>query len=180
MSTSSRHPKANIIYISGGQRSGKSEYAESLALRQDPHPLYIATSRPPADDDPDFQARVRRHRERRGEAWFTYEEPVMLSRVPVEGHVALIDCVTLWATNAYMEAQGDCSRALELMTAEFDKIASRPCTLIFVSNEIGMGGVSPNEMQRRFTDLQGDINRFIAARAHAAFIVVSGLPLRLK
>lgn len=171
---------ANIIYVSGGQRSGKSLFAESLALREDPHPLYIATSLPPADDDADYKARIKKHRERRGDAWFTYEEPLMLSRVPAERHVALIDCVTLWATNAYMASDGDCTRALALMTSEFDKMASRPSTLIFVSNEIGMGGVSPNEMQRRFTDLQGDINRFIAARAHSAFLVVSGLPLRLK
>lgn len=170
---------AKVIYISGGQRSGKSAFAERLVMERAREALYVATAQ--RSDDPEMQLRIRRHQERRGQRWTTFEEPLYLSRAPLAGRTVLIDCVTLWAANALYECADDPARALDLLRGEFEAMRrSAGATLVFVSNEIGMGGISADALQRRFTDLQGDINQLIAAAAGEAWLVVSGLPLRLK
>ena len=85
-----------IILITGGERSGKSTYAEKLALSLSASPVYMATAR---IWDEEFRQRVLRHQARRGKEWTNIEEEKQLSRHAVEGRVVLIDCVTLWATN---------------------------------------------------------------------------------
>src|SRR5579863_10234657 len=85
-----------MIFITGGARSGKSRYAQQLALRLSDRPVYVATAR--AWDD-EFQQRIRLHQQDRDERWRSLEEQRHLSRLPLEGEVAVIDCVTLWITN---------------------------------------------------------------------------------
>lgn len=170
---------ARVIYIVGGQRSGKSAFAERMALQLSPNPVYVATARPSSDAE--MQLRIRRHQERRGSAWTTMEEPLHLCGLPLAGRVALVDCVTLWAANALFEHADCAADALAFMRAEVDALARlADATIIFVSNEVGLGGISANALQRQFADLQGDINQWIAARANEAYLIVSGLPLKLK
>ena len=88
-----------MILITGGQRSGKSQYAEKLALSLTAHPVYIATAHV---WDAEFKERVRRHQERRGPEWTNIEEEKFLSRHDLTGRVAVIDCVTLWLTNFFL------------------------------------------------------------------------------
>lgn len=95
------------------------------------------------------------------------------------GRVAVIDCVTLWCTNYFVE-QPEVSLALEALKQEFDRFTAQDATFIFVTNEIGMGGVSPNEVQRRFTDLQGWMNQYIASKADQVVLMVSGIPVKVK
>ena len=174
-----REQGAKVIYISGGQRSGKSAFAEKLVMDRAAEALYIATAEP--SDDPEMQLRISKHQQRRGPRWTTVEEPLHLSRPGLAGRTVLIDCVTLWAANALFRCDGDAAEALALMRQEFEAMCrAEGATLVFVSNEIGLGGVSPDALQRRFADLQGDINQIIAAAASEAWLVVSGLPLRLK
>ena len=92
-----------IILITGGQRSGKSSYAEKLALSLSPTPVYIATSR---IWDEEFRQRVIKHQERRGPEWTNIEEEKELSRHQVKDNVVLIDCVTLWCTNFFFDLDG--------------------------------------------------------------------------
>ena len=167
-----------IILITGGQRSGKSSYAEQLAQRLSATPVYMATAT--ADDD-EMRLRVARHRARRGSRWTTIEEPRHLSRHDVGHRVVVVDCVTLWCTNYIMSMpEADVSDLLREITAEFDRLTSQDATFIFVTNEVGSGGVSANALQRSFTDLQGWVNQYIAARADEVILMVSGIAVKIK
>jgi len=174
-----------LILITGGQRSGKSTQAEKMALKMSRNPVYLATAH---IWDDEFRERVRRHQERRGPEWTNIEEEIYLSRHDVSGHVVLIDCVTLWLTNLFFARKCTTSDSideiLESAKAEFDRFTSQDATFIFVTNEIGLGGVSENALQRRFTDLQGWMNQYIAQKADEVILMVSGiavnLPLKLK
>ncbi|MDR3119643.1 MAG: bifunctional adenosylcobinamide kinase/adenosylcobinamide-phosphate guanylyltransferase [Mediterranea sp.] len=166
-----------IILVTGGSRSGKSSYAEKLALSLSETPVYIATSR---IWDEEFRRRVIRHQAARGKEWITIEEEKKLSRHQPEGRVVLIDCVTLWAANFFFDLQSDADKSLDALKAEFDKFTAPDATFIFVTNEIGMGGVSGNEVQRKFTDLQGWLNQYIAQQADQVVFMVSGIPVKIK
>jgi adenosylcobinamide kinase/adenosylcobinamide-phosphate guanylyltransferase len=168
---------AHIILITGGQRSGKSTFAEQLALSLTDHPVYLATAR---IWDEEFRQRVLRHQERRGPEWTNIEEEKFLSRHDLTGRVAVIDCVTLWGTNFFFDLDSDVTQALDAMKQEFDLLSQQDATLILVTNEIGSGGTSDNAVQRRFTDLQGWINQHIAARADRVYLMVSGIPITVK
>lgn len=179
---------AEIILITGGQRSGKSTFAEKMALelteRSELGPVYLATSR---IWDEEFAARVERHKANRGPRWTNMECEKYLSTSPLDGRVVVIDCVTLWATNFFFDENSGSesspelvSRVLELLKAEFLKLIEKEATLIFVTNEIGLGGVSENPLQRAFTDLEGWFNQFIASHADKVVLMVSGIPLKIK
>lgn len=167
---------SRIILITGGQRSGKSQYAERLALSLSGHPVYVATAHV---WDEEFRERVRRHQERRGPEWENMEEERRLSSLPLEGRVAVVDCLTLWATNFFFDLQ-DVDKALAALKEEFDKLASQDATLIIVTNEIGMGGTSENAVQRQFTDLLGWLNQYVASCADEVILMVSGIAVKLK
>lgn len=165
-----------IILITGGQRSGKSAKAEALALSFSPTPVYLATAH---IWDEEFRERVRRHQERRGEQWTNIEEEKYLSRHDVTGRVVVIDCVTLWLTNFFFETS-EVEQTLETVKAEFDRFTDQAATFIFVTNEIGSGGVSENAIQRKFTDLEGWMNQYIAAKADEVILMVSGIEVKIK
>ncbi len=166
-----------LYYISGGQRSGKSRYAQDLALQLSPSPVYLATSR--AWDD-DHRQRIARHVADRDARWTTLEEEKYLSRLDLGSRVVVLDCVTLWLTNFFTDAAYDVETALHQAQQEFDKLRQQDCTLLVISNEIGMGLHAPTEAGRKFTDLQGWLNQYIAQRADRAIFMVSGLPLIVK
>ena len=166
-----------IILITGGIRSGKSAYAEKLALSLAPNPVYMATAH---IWDEEFRQRVIRHQQARGQEWTNIEEEKYLSKHQVEGRVILIDCVTLWCTNYFFENEGKVQDALEKVQKEFDLFVNQDATFIFVTNEIGLGGTSENELQRKFADLQGWMNQYIAARADEVIWMVCGIPMKIK
>jgi len=167
---------SRIILITGGQRSGKSTRAEELALSLTDNPVYVATAHV---WDEEFRERVRRHQERRGPQWTNIEEEKYLSRHDLTGRVAVIDCVTLWLTNFFFETQ-DVDKTLEAVKGEFDRFTAHDGTFIFVTNEIGSGGVSVDAVQRRFTDLQGWMNQYIASHADEVILMVSGIAVKIK
>lgn len=150
--------------------------AEKLALEMSPNPVYVATAH---IWDEEFRERVRRHQERRGQQWTNIEEERELSRHNLTGRVAVIDCITLWLTNYFFENQ-EVNETLEQVKAEFDRFTDQDATFIFVTNEIGSGGVSDNALQRKFTDLQGWMNQYVAERADEVILMVSGIPVRVK
>jgi len=177
-----------IILITGGQRSGKSIYAEQLALSIDNKPIYLATSR---IWDDEFRQRVEIHKNRRGDNWENIEEEKFISKHNVEGRTVVIDCVTLWATNFFFDLQAESMKSakadalhventLNALKDEFNKFTKQEATFIFVTNEIGSGGVSENHTQRKFTDVEGWINQFIAQHADKVILMVSGIPVTIK
>jgi adenosylcobinamide kinase / adenosylcobinamide-phosphate guanylyltransferase len=175
-----------IHLITGGSRSGKSAYAQSLAEALPGPRAYLATC-PVIDTE--MAERVKRHREARDAAlWETIEEPVDLTGAigRASAHrVLLVDCLTLWVNNLLYEAEQRGELFTEETTAQRSRELIDACgafagTVIFVTNELGMGIVPENEAARRFRDCAGRCNQVIAAAAAEVTLVVSGLPLRLK
>lgn len=174
-----------IILITGGQRSGKSSYAEQLALSLADNPIYIATAH---IWDDEFKERVRIHQERRGVQWTNIEEERELSRHHVANRVVLIDCCTLWATNFFYQQTSEntddtlpnVTAILDEMKTEFERFTSQDATFIFVTNEIGLGGTSTNPVQRRFTDLLGWFNQYVASQADEVILMVAGIKVEIK
>jgi adenosylcobinamide kinase / adenosylcobinamide-phosphate guanylyltransferase len=168
---------SRLIFITGGARSGKSRYAQELALQYSDHPVYVATARV---WDEEFRQRIDRHRQERDDRWTSIEEEKQLSRLPLDGRVAVIDCVTLWITNFFTDMHADIDACLAACRGEIDALAMKDTTLILISNEIGMGLHADTPAGRQFTDLQGWVNQYIAAKADQAIFMVSGIPLTLK
>ena len=172
-----------IILITGGQRSGKSRYAEQLALSLSPSPVYMATAH---IWDEEFRARVRRHQERRGPNWTNIEEEKHLSRHLINNKVVVIDCLTLWCTNFFYDRRKEATeqpsvdQVLQEVKSEFDAFIRQEAIFIFVTNEIGSGGTSDSPVQRRFTDLLGWFNQYVASKADTVILMISGIPVNIK
>lgn len=188
-----------IILITGGERSGKSRHAEELALNLSNHPVYLATAR---IWDEEFRQRVKIHQSRRGSEWINIEEEKFLSHHTFNEEVVLIDCITLWVTNFFFDYAlspyntsektlsyekhlalsgiQQVEDTLETVKEEFLKFTNQNATFIFVTNEIGMGGTPVNDVQRRFTDLLGWVNQFVASQANEVILMVSGIPVKIK
>lgn len=130
--------------------------------------------------------RVKKHQERRGSNWTNIEEEKFLSRHNISNKVCVIDCLTLWCTNFFYDKNRDIKdqpsvdEALSALKNEFDKFTDQDATFIFVTNEIGSGGVSDNVIQRRFTDLEGWMNQYVASKSDEVILMVSGIPLKIK
>lgn len=166
-----------IHYITGGERSGKSSYAQKLAEDLSETPYYLATSR---IWDEDFKKRVERHQSDRDERWTTIEEETKISTVIPENSVIVIDCVTLWLTNLYFDFEHNVEKALEFANSEIENLSKLNSQIIIISNEIGMGVHAQTHVARKFTELQGWTNQRIAKKADKAIFMVSGIPLILK
>ena len=128
----------------------------------------------------EFRQRVARHQAARGPQWTNIEEEKALSRHDLSGRVVVVDCVTLWCTNFFFDLEADVQAALSAAREEFDRLTEQEAHFLFVTNEIGLGGVSENKIQRRFTDLQGWMNQYIAAHADEVILMVSGIPMKVK
>lgn len=170
-----------MIFITGGARSGKSRFAQQ---RCEEHPgdlLYLA---PAEVEDDEMLQRVRQHQQARGERWHLLEEPLWLAdrlAASLAGRSAvLLDCVTLWITNLYFHFGEKQNPVL----AEVDRFIEMAWQLdepfYLVSNELGSSIVPENRLARDFRDLAGIVNQRLAAAADEAWLVVAGLPVRLK
>ncbi|MEG1903619.1 MAG: bifunctional adenosylcobinamide kinase/adenosylcobinamide-phosphate guanylyltransferase [Bacteroidales bacterium] len=166
-----------ITLITGGQRSGKSSHAMRLALAEAERPVYLATSR---IWDEEHRRRIDRHKAERETGWDNREQEKELSKEDIAGKTVVIDCVTLWCTNFFFDLDADVDKALSALKTEFDRFTDQQAHFIFVTNEIGLGGVSENQLQRRFTDLQGWMNQYIARNADEVILMVSGIPVTIK
>jgi len=167
-----------IYLVTGGARSGKSRYAQQLALSLASNPVYVATAKV---WDGDFEQRIRRHQQDRGPEWTSFEEQLQVSTLPLEGRVAVIDCVTLWLTNFFVQHKQDVNASLQGLQQEIQLLLQKQdATLIIVTNEIGMGVHAETAIGRQFTDLQGWANQYIAQQAQKVVLMVSGIPVTIK
>lgn len=178
--------QCELIFVTGGARSGKSAWAERLAAAHGGPVVYLATAE--AGDD-EMAARIAHHRERRPPEWTTVEAPRRLAEAVAPsvspGGVVLLDCLTLLASNIVTaepfpdESEGE--QSLEAEMAALERVCSRAnATLIVVSNEIGQGLVPMDPLSRRYRDLLGRANQRLARRAQASWLVVSGYALDLR
>lgn len=168
---------SEIIFITGGQRSGKSRHAQGLAESLSAKPVYLATAR---RWDEDFEKRIARHRSDRGDNWQTIEKDKEISSIDLKGETVLLDCITLWLTNIFHDNDYDLDKSLVWAKQEWDRFIAQDFRLIVVSNEIGMCLHAPDQMSRHFTDLQGWVNQHIAASATSVYTIISGIPLKIK
>jgi adenosylcobinamide kinase/adenosylcobinamide-phosphate guanylyltransferase len=173
------------IFITGGARSGKSRFAEQLAAGYGAPLGYLATAQ---SLDDEMGQRIRKHQRRRGDAWKTIEEPLHLSQALTlnDGrfNVILVDCLTLWLSNLLLlddepreESETRVMDAVQLLAKTLRNMTT---PVIIVTNEVGMGIVPENRLARIFRDIAGQANQIIAAAAGEAWLVASGIPLRLK
>jgi adenosylcobinamide kinase/adenosylcobinamide-phosphate guanylyltransferase len=169
--------QSRIIFITGGARSGKSRYAQELALQLSQQPVYVATAR---KWDAEFQQRIQRHQNDRDERWTSIEEEKHISGLALQDKVVVIDCVTLWLTNFFIDNKYDIDQCLAECKQEIVQLQEQPGTFIIISNEIGMGVHAETEVGRKFTDLQGWMNQYIAALAGKVVFMVSGIPMNIK
>ncbi|WP_207511805.1 bifunctional adenosylcobinamide kinase/adenosylcobinamide-phosphate guanylyltransferase [Longitalea luteola] len=169
--------KPGLIFITGGARSGKSRYAQELALQLSNDPVYLATAR---HWDEDFKKRIQRHQAERDERWTSIEEEKNISRLSLSGKVVVMDCVTLWITNFFTDTRYDVDASLTLCKAEIDQLDTANNTFIIISNELGMGMHADTATGRKFTDLQGWMNQYIAQKADKVIFMVSGIPVTIK
>lgn len=183
--------KSTIILCSGGARSGKSEFAEQLALSLKGRKAYVATGQ--AFDD-EMKDRIKKHQLRRGKEWITFEIPLHLhenwEQIKNVSDVILIDCLTMFTSN-HVFAHGDINtqedanriesiilEELRLLLEEINN--SNDKTVIFVTNEIGLGIVPENKLARYFRDITGRINREVASAANRMYLTISGVTIELK
>lgn len=183
--------KSTIILCSGGARSGKSEFAEQLALSLKGRKAYVATGQ--AFDD-EMKDRIKKHQLRRGKEWITFEIPLYLhqnwEQIKNVSDVILIDCLTMFTSN-HVFAHGDINtqedsnriesiilEELRLLLQEINN--SNDKTVIFVTNEIGLGIVPENKLARYFRDITGRVNREVASAANKMYLTISGVTIELK
>jgi adenosylcobinamide kinase/adenosylcobinamide-phosphate guanylyltransferase len=169
-----------IYFITGGARSGKSAFAEKLANDIPGKRAYLATAQAL---DAEMVARIEHHRLRRGSAWDTYEEPLaiteLLKKLSGRYEVVLLDCLTLWLSNimARTGSNDEISGRVDELSSCLRNFAG---ACIIVSNEVGLGIVPDNPLARRFRDLAGMTNQKIARAADEAYLLTSGIPMKIK
>lgn len=167
-----------LIYVTGGARSGKSTFAERLAAASGLPVTYLATAQA---FDAEMADRIARHRSDRPVGWQTVEEPLAVPEAlqAITTPTVLLDCLSLWVSTLLLAEVPD-----EAMLARADALLSaaraRPGLTILVTNEVGLGIVPDNALARRYRDLLGWVNQRAAAASDEAWLLVSGLPLRLK
>jgi adenosylcobinamide kinase / adenosylcobinamide-phosphate guanylyltransferase len=181
-----------ITFITGGARSGKSSFAESL-LRGKDDVLYIATALP---FDGEMEERIKKHREERNRSWKTVEAYKNLGRIirneASGSSCILLDCLTIMVSNLMVINNINWERAGIDEARETEKMIETEVKMLIegtvnfsgesliVSNEIGMGVVPPTPLGRHFRDMAGRANQFVASKADEVYLLVSGIPLKIK
>lgn len=182
--------KNKLILILGGNRSGKSEFAEQLAEKKNGPITYIATL---AVSDDEIARRVDIHRNRRPLHWATVEETLDIPKKVVElgknPGVLLIDCLTGWLSNLLLSEDLPHKGAnlldkedyiMERITEFALAAAKAEADVLVVSNEVGLGLVSTYPLGRAFCDISGLANRHLASMADEVYLVTAGLAIEIK
>ncbi len=172
--------KPEVMLVLGGTRSGKSGWARRYVEERYHKPVFLATAQA---GDREMEERIARHRRERGSGWGLVEEPQEIVRAltrgagELEADAVLVDCLTMWLTNVLLTE----GAAVERRIDELCRVLRQPpCSLVLVSNEVGMGIVPDSGLGRQFRDLAGMLNQRVAALSERVVFVAAGLPLVLK
>jgi len=171
-----------LIFVTGGARSGKSAFALKEAGKVGGRKAYIATAEAL---DEEMAKRIDIHKKLRGDDWDTYEEPLRITEVikNIEGKYGaiVVDCLTLWLSNL-IHADLDITQEIENLVEVFknSELRTPNSELFLVSNEVGAGIVPENKLAREFRDLAGIINQKVAGASDEVFMVVAGIPIKIK
>ena len=168
------------IFVIGGCRSGKSSHALHLAEQIPGQKIFIATCMP---QDKEMEQRVLHHQQQRSSAWETIEVPFFLPEAihknGTDGHVILVDCLTLWINNLILndDKPENIDNHIQKLT---QSIETSECPVILVSNEVGTGIVPENELARLFRDIAGFANLKVAVCVDRVIWMVAGIPVKIK
>ena len=180
---------SQLCLVLGGVRSGKSAFAEGKVAGFSQSTLYVATG---VAFDEEMKDRIQKHQELRPSAWATLEEPIKLAEKlsplleePDGPGAVIIDSIDVWVANVLMEHETEDKETQgKIMINQADEllnlVASSRQDFVVVSSEVGLSLVSPDPLGRRFQDLLGTVNQRIAAAATEVFLVVAGIPTRIK
>jgi adenosylcobinamide kinase / adenosylcobinamide-phosphate guanylyltransferase len=170
---------AEVVFVIGGARSGKSAFALLRATALEGRKVYIATAQA---YDAEMVDRIEKHKEERGSEWETYEEPIhigsALRRVSESHDVIIVDCLTIWLSNLLCN-EGDVQAVSEDFLDTLRNLHGNSRFFI-VSNEVGMGIVPENALARQFRDIAGRMNQQVAQIADEVFMVAAGIPVKIK
>ncbi|MGV6805867.1 MAG: bifunctional adenosylcobinamide kinase/adenosylcobinamide-phosphate guanylyltransferase [Ruegeria sp.] len=168
------HP--NLTFVLGGAASGKSAFAEQVAVSSGKNRVYIATSQ--VFDD-EMRQKIRQHVAQRGDGWTTIEVPIDLTTALSAlrpDQICLVDCATMWLSNHLLADSNIGKEQSDLLAALRNCLAQ----VVVVSNEVGHGIVPDNDLARTFREAQGRLNIALAAQADLVVQVTAGLPQVLK
>lgn len=177
-----------ISLITGGARSGKSRFAESL-FKDKKDVVYMATSKA---IDEEMKERIKHHKESRPEIWRTYEGNYNLTHAIGKEKHYLLDCITILTSNIMFDISKDeeyidfqmqkhieTTILLEIKNL-IEEINNKDYKLILVTNEVGDSIVPEHHISRVFRDIQGRVNQEIAALADQVYLVCCGIPVKIK
>ena len=168
-------PLPPLTLVLGGQRSGKSTYAENLI--GDAEAIYLATAEAL---DGEMEDRISRHRDRRGDQWTAVEEPLAIAGAlaahDITARPVLLDSLGMWIANLLGAGKNVADETSELIKA----VKTLTCPLVIVSDEAGLGIIPDNALGREYLDALGMANQMIAASADDVVLVIAGLPTKLK
>ncbi len=171
------------VFVTGGAKSGKSAWAMKAAKSMpdsiNGEEYFIATAEAL---DEEMKEKIEKHKKERPKEWKTIEEPIdiltVLKKLDDTSNVLLVDCLGIWASNVLLKnGEGHLTQLLAELVEVIDGFKG---SLIFVSNEVGMGIVPANKDTRLYRDMLGAINQAVAAKCDVAVLIVSGIPLFLK
>ena len=177
-----------IIFVTGGAKSGKSSFVLDKLSGVEGRKAFIATAE--ALDD-EMKERIGRHKAERGDEWEPYEVPLNVSEALVDAagrHSAVVlDCLTIWLSNVLI-GEADTGENVNKLVDTLKEIKESPvcssgtgCSVIYiVSNEVGMGIVPENGLAREFRDLAGNLNQRVAEISDEVYLVVAGIPVKIK
>ena len=176
-----------IILVTGGTRSGKSVFAEKYVQKIGSQIAYIATAQ---IYDAEMQNRVDVHRDRRPANWKTFEAPYEAERAICEAAAScdtiLFDCLTLYTSNLLLSPAAPANKkdrfnyVIQAVHTLLNSIQETHCTIVFVTNEVGMGIVPENALAREFRDVAGSVNQLLASYADEVYLVVSVIAVNIK
>jgi len=171
---------SELILVTGGVRSGKSSYAQTIAEASGAKVFYIATAEAL---DGDMYRRIASHKKSRSKSWITIEEPIRLVKaidsLSAENITIILDCLTLFISNLIHKGLTDAEVYSEIKKI-IKALRNKAALSIIVTNEVGSGIVPENRLSRRFRDLQGRVNQITAKEADRVCLLVSGLPVQIK
>jgi adenosylcobinamide kinase/adenosylcobinamide-phosphate guanylyltransferase len=165
------------LLILGGQRSGKSRFAERTVIAVGKHPVLVATA---TAGDEEMAKRIAEHRDLRDPSWIVVEEPLELAAAidanARRGNIVLVDCLTLWLSNLLGAGRGEQTAIDALLLS----IAGATGPVVFISNEVGSGIIPDNALARRYADALGLLNQRIAAAVSQVVLMNAGIPTVIK
>lgn len=184
---------SRIILVTGGARSGKSNFAETLCKNRNNDTAYIATSIP---FDDEMKDRVKKHQESRPKTWKTYEIYkdiyTIIKSIDKKHKTVIMDCVTLLVNNLMFTYDLDIDKSNQEEINELEsyikdqvsklltEVRSSNLYFVIVTNELGMGVVPDNKLSRVYADIVGRINQQISLESDEVYFVVSGIPMKIK